>query len=305
MYIRRDNYMSNEKNKLMIDLTRIKENNFKLAEGEKATNYLDLMLKYIGDPDPVLRDDLIFETFCNFIEDKACFSNDTLTDLLNTLLNEDYLFYNIGSEGDDSVLKRSFSSLAINCILWNNLDNDFLDKAAVLKAFDLIIKYFNEEQDLRGFDNKKGWMHALAHTSDNFHTLLNQSKIVEDAELCEDCCKKILLSIENKLLEGKDLFAADEDERMLTPIFWDMLSDKLIPSDYICNWIQGLGRVMDIKDKYVKAKAKINVKHFARSFYFRVFYLKDIPEFENKEAVPALSDAILNLERKVNYYSHI
>lgn len=297
--------MCNEKNKLIIDLTRIKENNFKLAEGEKATDYLDLMLKYIGDPDPVLRDDLIFETFCNFIENKYYFPNDVTISLLNTLLSKDYLFYNIGSEGDDSVLKRSFSSLVIDCISWNNLDNDFLDKATVLKTLDLIIKYFNEEQDLRGFDNKKGWMHALAHTSDNFHSLLNQSKIVEDAELCEDCCKKILLSIEKKLLDGKDLFAADENERMLTPIFWDMLSDKLIPYDYICNWIEGLGSVMDIDDKYIKSKAKINVKHFARSFYFRVFYLKDIPEFENKEAVPALSEAIINLEKKVNYYSHI
>lgn len=297
--------MCNEKNKLIIDLTRIKENDFKLAEGEKATDYLDLMLKYIGDPDPVLRDDLILETFCNFISNKAYFPNDVTIALLDTLLSKDYLFYNIGSEGDDSVLKRSFSSLVIDCISWNNLDNNFLDKATVLKTFDLIIKYFNEEQDLRGFDNKKGWMHALAHTSDNFHSLLNQPKIVEDAELCEDCCKKILSSIENKLLEGKDLFAADEDERMLTPIFWDMLADKLVPYDYICNWIEGLGRVMDIKDKYTKSKAKINVKHFARSFYFRVFYLKDIPEFENKEAIPALSEAIINLEKRVNYYSHI
>jgi hypothetical protein len=33
-------------------------------------------------------------------------------------------------------------------------------------AVDLLTGYLRDERDLRGFDPKKGWMHATAHTAD-------------------------------------------------------------------------------------------------------------------------------------------
>ena len=90
--------MHNEKQQLIIDLRRIRDNDYNLNEGEMASHYLDLMLKYIGDPDPELRDGLIYLTFVYWIEDKKYFSNEELCDLLNILISEDHLFYNIGSE---------------------------------------------------------------------------------------------------------------------------------------------------------------------------------------------------------------
>lgn len=279
--------MFNEKEQLKVDLKRIKDNEYNLREDEKVIDYLDLMLKYVGDTDPELRDVLIYNIFVNWIEEKEYFSNEELTSLLNRILSEDFIFYNIGCENDDSVLRRSFSILLVNPILCAHLDRDFLDKDMILKTKDCLIKYFDEEKDLRGYDSKKGWLHALAHAADGMHVLLNCKWITEDI------CKEVMFAIENRLCEGKEFLSAEEDERLTTIIYYDIMGDKLLTDEYICNWIEGLSKVLEIKDKITRFKARTNVKNIIRSLYFRMLHL------ENNEQI---SKVIIELEKKVNLY---
>lgn len=279
--------MYNEREKLKIDLKRIKDNEYNLREDEKVMNYLDLMLKYIGDTDPELRDDLIYSTFVNWIEEKEYFTNEELISLLNRILSEDFAFYNIGYENDDSVLRRSFSILLVNPILCVHLDRNFLDEDMIIKTKDCLIRYFNEEKDLRGYDSKKGWIHALAHAADGIHILVNCEGITEDI------CKEVLFAIENRLCEGKEFFSAEEDERLITIIYYDIIVDKLLSYEYICNWIEGFGKVLEITDRPTRFKARTNVKNLIRSLYFRMLHV------ENNEEI---SKTILKLERKLNLY---
>lgn len=279
--------MNTEKQQLITDLRRIKDNDYNLNEGEMASDYLDLMLKYIGDPDPELRDDLIYLTFAYWIQEKKFFNNEDLCDLLNVLISENYLFYNIGSEKDDSILRRSFSVLSINPILCAHLDNPFLDTDMILKIKNSLIRYLKEEKDLRGYDNEKGWMHALAHTSDGFNALL------ECEGITEEICKEILFSIKGKLLEGSYLFSAEEDERLVTVIYYNIIEDKLLSDSYICSWLKGLNKVLEIEDKIIRFKAKVNTKNLIRSLYFRMLHLTNNIE---------ISNTILELEKKLNSY---
>jgi len=279
--------MYNEKEQLRIDLKRIKANNYNLTEGENASDYLDLMLKYNGDIDSELRDNLILNTLIYWIEDKGYFSNEELIDLLNTILGEDYSFYHIGNKNDDSVFKRSFSILLVNPILCAHLDKNFLNKDIILNTKDSLIRYFNEEKDLRGYVKEKGWAHALAHASDGIDLLVNCEGITEDI------CKEIMLSIENRLCEGKDFFSAEEDERFINIIYYNIIEDKLLSDDFICKWIEGLNKVLELKNKATKFKARTNVKNFIRSLYFRMLHL------ENNDQI---SNTILELEKNLNLY---
>jgi hypothetical protein len=279
--------MCNEKKILKINLKRIKENEYNLREDEKVTDYLELMLKYIGDTDQELRDGLILNTFVNWIEEKRYFTNEELSNLLNTILSEDFAFYNMGQENDDSVLKRSFSILLVNPILCVHLDENFLDKDMIVKTKDCLIKYLNEEKDLRGYDCDKGWIHALAHVADGIDLLVNCEGITEDT------CKEVMLSIENRLCEGKEFLSAEEDERLVNIIYYNIIEDKLLSDDYICNWIQGLSKVLEINDRITKFKARTNVKNFIRSLYFRMLHI------ENNEQI---SNSVLEIEKKLNIY---
>ena len=279
--------MCNEKQQLIIDLRRIRDNDYNLNDSETTCDYLDLMLKYIGDPDPELRDELIYLTFAYWIDEKKYFNNDQLYNLLNILISENYLFYNIGSEKDDSVLRRSFSILVVNPILCVHLDKPFLDTDMILKIKNSLIKYLKEEKDLRGYDNEKGWMHALAHTADAFNALLACQGTTEET------CKELLLSIEGKLLEGRYFFTAEEYERLVTVIYSNIIEDKLLSDSYICSWLKGLNKVLKIEDKITRFKAKVNTKNLIRSLYFRMLHLTNNVE---------ISNTILELEKNLNSY---
>ncbi len=279
--------MYNEKEQLKANLIRIKENEYNLGNGENINDYVNLMLKYIGDNDPEVRDELIYTTFVNWIEEKGYFTDEELETLLNTILSKDFAFYNIGIEDDDSVLRRSFSILLVNPILCVHLDKEFLDEEMILKTKDCLIKYLNEEKDLRGYDKEKGWLHAIAHVADGIHALINCKGITEDI------CKDTMGTIENKLLEGREVFNAEEDERLITIIYYDIISDNLLSNKYICNWIDGLSKVVEIEDRRTRFMARTNVKNFIRSLYFRLLHL------ENNEEI---SKAIIDLEKKINLY---
>jgi len=215
------------------------------------------------------------------------YTDEELETLLNTILSKDFAFYNIGIEDDDSVLRRSFSILLVNPILCVHLDKEFLDEEMILKTKDCLIKYLNEEKDLRGYDKEKGWLHAIAHVADGIHALINCKGITEDI------CKDIMGTIENKLLEGREVFNAEEDERLITIIYYDIISDNLLSNKYICNWIDGLSKVVEIEDRRTRFMARTNVKNFIRSLYFRLLHL------ENNEEI---SKAIIDLEKKINLY---
>lgn len=279
--------MYNEKEQLKLNLRRIKENEYNLGENENINDYANLMLKYIGDNDPEVRDQLIYTTFVNWIEEKGYFTDEELKTLLNTILSDDFAFYNIGSEDDDSVLRRSFSILLVNPILCNHLDKEFLDEEMILKIKDCLVKYFNEEKDLRGYDKEKGWIHAIAHVADGIHALINCEGITEEI------CKEIMDTIKNKLFEGKESFNSEEDERLITIIYYDIISDNLLSNEYICNWIESLGNVIEIKDRRTRFIARTNVKTFIRSLYFRLLHLENNSE---------ISKVIIEVEKKINLY---
>ncbi|MGH4123783.1 MAG: DUF2785 domain-containing protein [Clostridium sp.] len=193
----------------------------------------------------------------------------------------------MGQENDDSILKRSFSILLVNPILCVHLDENFLDKDMIMKTKDCLIKYFNEEKDLRGYDCDKGWIHALAHVADGIDLLINCEGITEDT------CKEVMLSIENRLCEGKEFLSAEEDERLVNIIYYNIIEDKLLSDEYICNWIQGLSKVLQINERITKFKARTNVKNFLRSLYFRMLHI------ENNEQI---SNSVLEIEKILNIY---
>lgn len=157
----------------------------------------------------------------------------------------------------------------------------------ILKTKDCLVKYFNEEKDLRGYDKEKGWIHAIAHVADGIHALINCEGITEEI------CKEIMVTIENKLLEGREIFNSEEDERLITIIYYDIISDNLLSNEYICNWIKELSKVIEIKDRRTRFIARTNVKNFIRSLYFRLLHLGDNDQ---------ISKVIIELEKKINLY---
>ncbi|WP_397361843.1 DUF2785 domain-containing protein [Paenibacillus sp.] len=277
--------MNDTREQLIIDLQRIEENDYELRSRERLRDYVKLMLEYIGDPQPVLRDDLIYSTFYKWINEKQWFSDAELRELLLILLDEQHLFYHIGSKEDQAVFTRTFSVLVIALILQRNREQALLDSAEFTNVKEALIRYYEEEQDLRGFVHEEGWAHAAAHGADALDELVLCSE--SDAAIREE----VLAVIQRMLYNDQYIFSDEEDERIAT-IVATIVDHHLLPQQSIVDWIGNLeqcGGWPRSRGQYV---ARVNTKNFVRSLYFRLLPMKNNPDM-----VESLLKAEMNLNK--------
>lgn len=272
---------------LRMKLKKIVDNDFMLHEGGDKYEYLALMLEHIGDTDAEIRDDYIYSILATWISEGEYFTSEETIDLLNKLLSDEHSFYKIGLNNDDSVLKRSFSILQMDPILDLHINNNIFTKEMLYDIKDKLLKFISEESDLRGYDNEVGWVHSIAHAADGI------SRLLKCDEIDDEVAKEVLNTIGDKFCEGKEVFTAEEDERIATVICYDIIKNNMVNDEYLISWIDGLSRVLDIDDFITSNKARINVKNLIRSIYFRL--LSD----PNNNVVLF---KIVDLEKKLNKY---
>ncbi len=85
-----------------------------------------MLLDYIGDIDYELREELIYIALSEWITGKEYFNEVQLRQILSILMDEKHLFYQIGSDGDDSVFTRTYSVLGVVMILYMHRKKAFL-----------------------------------------------------------------------------------------------------------------------------------------------------------------------------------
>lgn len=276
--------MNVSKANLKEDLQRIEKEQCQLREGERRQELVTQMLQYIGDPDPKLRDDLIYSTFYHWIHLQGLFTEGELRSLLAALTGEQYLFYQIGNEDDESVFTRAFSVLPIALIMERHRRQPFLEPAEFLHLKQSLLRYYREESDLRGYLSEGGWAHSAAHGADALDEL---AQCPESDAVVQ---REILNVIQGKLQNGKHVFNHEEDERIAN-IVDTMIRKTLLPAAEIADWLAGL-TVNDggpgNRSQYI---SRINCKNFIRSLYFR---RKPDEREESIQAALLTAEAALN-----------
>ncbi|WP_134683658.1 DUF2785 domain-containing protein [Brevibacillus migulae] len=254
--------MNDTRTSFMLTLKRMEAEHYTLREGEQIQDVLTLMLRYIGDPDPALRDELIYPAFYAWIHDETKLSAAELRSLLYTLLDEQHLFYQIGSEGDSSVFTRAFSSLPIALIVRRHRQNPFLNQADYEQLKDSLLRYYREEKDLRGYLSEDGWAHSAAHGADALMELVQCPESNTGVQL------EVLAAIAGMLHNGHHIFHDEEDERIAS-IVDTMIEKELLPQQMIADWISSLALCASWPRSRNQVIARVNSKNFLRCLYFR------------------------------------
>ncbi|MEJ8545304.1 DUF2785 domain-containing protein [Brevibacillus borstelensis] len=254
--------MNGTRTTFMADLQRIEEERYQLREGEQLQDFVALMLQYIGDPQPELRDELIYPTFYAWIKEEDRFTEEELRSLLYILTDEQHLFYHIGSEGDHSVFTRTFSVLPIALIVQRHRKQPFLDHADFCCMKQSLLRYYREEKDLRGYLPEEGWAHSAAHGADAL------DELVQCPESDAAVQREVLAAISGMLHNGHHIFSEEEDERIAT-IVDTMIDKELLPRQEIADWISGLAQCGGWPRSRGQVIARVNSKNFLRSLYFR------------------------------------
>jgi hypothetical protein len=177
----------------------------KLPDGVRASQLLVEIEPWLASPDPALRDELA-STLCARWIRGGLLSDDELHAALARFSHD--LDVGIGQKGTDSVVLRSFSALALDAIAARDLERPFLGEEGCHALVSTALAYLAREKDLRGWDERVGWMHATAHTAD----LLR--RLARNPSLCETDQDAIVVGLEDKLSRVDSVFTHGENRRL-------------------------------------------------------------------------------------------
>ncbi|OKP84881.1 hypothetical protein A3844_18205 [Paenibacillus helianthi] len=273
---------------LIRKLQRLEEERYILREGERLQDFTCLMLRHIGDPEPVLREH-IYSIFYIWLKRDNKFSCEEIWKLLAVLMDDRHLFYRIGSEGDQSVLTRAFSVLPVALIVQRDRNNPFLTPDEFQHLKHSLLRYYQEEKDLRGYLAVEGWAHAAAHGADALEELI---RCRESDNVLQ---REVLEAVKGMLHNGVRIFDEEEDERMAS-IVDTMISEALLPQQEIADWIHCLSKCTEWPDTRTQRIARVNGKNFVRSLYFRTRVRNDGNNL-------ILNGAMLTAEAKLNRFN--
>ncbi|WP_404451389.1 DUF2785 domain-containing protein [Virgibacillus necropolis] len=239
-------------------------NDFQMDESNNISELTTAMLREIGNVDPKLRDELIYSSFCQMIL-QDFYSIEELKAILGTCLDDKHLLYRVGKAGDDSVFTRSFSTLIIAVILHVNLQKNFLTIDDIDEVYESLLKYLDQEQDVRGLVPEKGWAHSIAHVADALDELVKQPNLLNEK------LESVFTAILNKMAFNKDHYHYDEDERMVIPVV--AMLERGLSESMVCEKIAATGN--DIKQNFSTGGQsyfiyRANVKQYLSSLYFHL-----------------------------------
>lgn len=179
---------------------------FEVPPGRTAVDVLLEMNPLLSSPDPVLRDDVAYTAAERWILRDKRVDPAGLRRLLERWSTN--LDAGLGEKGTDTVFGRSFSALSLSVVAAADLQSPFLEPAEVQAFFDRLLDYFAREQDLRGFDPARGWMHTVAHTSDALKFLARNPKLGPGVD------QRLLAAVAAKIASADAVFAWGENDRM-------------------------------------------------------------------------------------------
>lgn len=272
--------------RLMDVLQPIKDNDYQLPENQSLQELTTMMLQKIGSVHSELRDDLIHTIFTTFIE-RDYYSREQLKNILQSVLNKNYLFYRIGTskKEEDAVFRRSFSVLLIPPIMNKHRTQLFLKETEVLRVWDNLKRYMKQEADHRGYIKGKGWAHAMAHAADAIHSIAACDEIKE-----KDILEMLPIIKDQFLIDHPYLF--DEEERMVTAVL--VMFKKIRPKDRV-EWLETL---LYERNSWQDPREDIiinNSKHFMRALYFRML------EGDHRELRQVLENLLRELRKQETY----
>lgn len=243
-------------------LQAIAANNYEIPDDIDHFSFAQALLANLASPDPELRDDLSSIILAAGIIGQQKLTQQQLEELLSMTLDRDHLFYKIGEVGTDSVFMRSFSSLIIASILFNDSPDPHLSTATIIHVKEKLSHYAREEKDWRGYVESKGWAHAMAHLADAL------DECAQHPYMSRKGRQEILLLVSELATLNAPLY--HEEDLRLAKIPYHIILGHQVEDDFIAKWIKmcSISRDQDV----VSWTRITNAKNVLRSLYFSLHW---------------------------------
>jgi Protein of unknown function (DUF2785) len=188
----------------------IVDRHYAVPEGESPAALMAELTVLLASPDPKLRDTYGYGIAVAWIYRDTRLSPVELKSLTSELTAN--LERGLGATGSDDVFRRSFSALDLSLLAALDLKQPFLAPVDFDRLLSAALAYLAGERDLRAYDEKKGWIHATAHTADLLRSLARNDKLGAADQ------GRIVDALEAKLRDADVAFTHGEDERLASTL---------------------------------------------------------------------------------------
>jgi hypothetical protein len=179
------------------------------------------LLDLLGSPDPGQRDDVAYAQLARRI----------------TAGEEDGRLRALGARvvellGDPRIQARSFGALVLAEVVAQDGRTGELDASTRRGWVRALSDWYRGEDDLRGFDPRLGWLHAVAHGADAIAAFASNPGLGHD-----ELAGLLLLARDRVLGSGAALFADREEDRVALAMALLLARPELSASERV-EWLQ-------------------------------------------------------------------
>ena len=185
---------------------QLKLRSYQLGPAEAALPLALEATTLLGATDPELRDGIAYEAFVTWVYQQQKFTPEELDQLLGVLSHN--ALQGLGHAEDDSLFLRSFSVLVLSVLAAEDLRKPFLNDKAFEGLIGLAVTSLQQERDLRGYVQGKGWGHATAHCADLMKFLARNPRLTSTDQ------RRIVEAIALRLQTAGQVFTWGEDARL-------------------------------------------------------------------------------------------
>lgn len=225
------------------ELDALKAAEWQLPDEARRNALARALTACLGDPDPTLRDGIAFEAYAHWLRGRQL-SNETML-----WLADDLQARLTAPEG--AGFERPFAALVLSEVARADRIDAYLTPERRAQLVDAAVAYFSSVRDYRGFDEREGWRHGVAHGADVLLQLaLNPALGRPELTQLRD-------AIATQLAPEGHFYTYGESERMMRPIIFIAQRGVFTPEE----WQEWLVRETAVSADAFTSQAGLSRRH--------------------------------------------
>lgn len=265
------------------DLLALKARDFQVDDAEIRSSLALSLLDCLEDPDPAVRDGVAFEALATWMRG-GLLSSTTAVRILERLqprIAPDY--------ADPRGFARPFAALALAEVARMDRIEPFMTEGQRDGLLDASARFLRSVDDYRGFDDREGWRHGVAHGADLVLQLALNPLVDKDG------LDRILAAIASQIVPGEEHFYVyGEPERLARAVYY-AASRGLHSGDEWSAWLEdvtGPAPLSDWSDAF-RSNAGLAKRHDTAAFLMALYLLVNEGAAEVADRMgPGLEEAI-------------
>lgn len=268
-------------------LTALRAREFAIDNNAQRQQLALGLLPCLASPNPVLRDEVAFEAYGTWLR------SGKLDDATRDKLYASLLPALVSSKADKEGFRAPFSALVMSELARVDRLTPYLTAANRQDLLEHAARYLQTQQDYRGFDQRQGWRHGIAHGAD----LLMQLSL--NPALDKPQLDQILAAIASQVAPaGGHFYIYGEAERLARPVLF-IMGRKLHTEAEWDAWLKHISSPAPFRswDDVFQSETGLAKHHNTRAFLSALFVeTRDSKEESLATLAPKIKSALAALQ---------